>query len=110
MRKGIVAYVVYQSGQWDQGPLFSRNTLELAAIAEERERSQGEMVRADGMLEASVVGGRIDQERVSELSDVTQALKWLTVEYFERRRIYLNVVPERITDDFESGRTNHPFR
>ena len=35
MRKGIVPHVVYQSGQWDQGSLFSRNTLELAAIAEE---------------------------------------------------------------------------
>ena len=83
---------------------------QLTAFAEDGEGTLGEVVRADGVLEPRVVGSGINQEGVTELSDVPQPLERLGVDHLQRPAVYLDVVPERIADNLESVWRHDPVR
>ena len=63
----------------------------------------GEVVRAERVLEPGVGGAGIDEEGVTELPDVAEALERRRVQGLERRRVEPDVVPERVADDLELG-------
>jgi hypothetical protein len=52
----------------------------LPLIAEQRERTAGEMICAEGVLEAGVSGTGIHQERMAKLADVAETLNGWSIE------------------------------
>ena len=68
------------------------------------ERPAGEVIGAERVLEPGVRGAGVDEERVTELAHVAQALERRGVDRRRRGRLEPDVVPERIADDFVGGR------
>ena len=70
-------------------------------LLEERERAAGEVIGAEGVLEAGMGRARVDQVGEAELPDVAQALHGIRVEQSQRERLDTDVIPERIPDDLD---------
>jgi hypothetical protein len=62
------------------------------------------VISAERVLEATVGGAGVDQECVTDLADVAEALNGGSVECQKRGTVDTNVVPQGIADYFGSGR------
>src|SRR3989442_1204545 len=102
MGEGIVPDVVQQRGQL-QAHAVRGIEPEVARGFELRQRAAREVVRAERVLEAAMRGAGIDEERVPQLTDVTQPLDGGGVDHGQRFGIEPDVVPERVADDLEPG-------
>ena len=78
--EGVVADVVQQGGEPDGEAVLSATRRQLAPLLEGGERPAGQVVGAEGVLEAGVGGAGIDEEGVAELADVAEALDGRGVE------------------------------
>ncbi len=99
-----MADVVQQCCHPYRNTLFRAGGAELADLLQRRERTPGQMERAERMLEAAVSGARVDQECVTDLTDIAEALHRGSVERQERGPVDPDVVPERVADDLCVGR------
>ena len=107
MREGVMADVVQQRRHPYRKALFGAGGPELAQLLQRRERAPGQMECAECVLEAAVGGAGIDQESVTDLTDVAEALNGGSVQGQERGLVDPDVVPERVADDFSLGRALH---
>jgi len=71
-------------------------------LAQHRESSTREVVRAERVLEARVRRAGVDEVRPAELADVAQPLKDVGVNEAESDLVDADVVPERVAQDLES--------
>ena len=65
VREGIVPNVVHQPGESDECNFLRLYSVQLAPLVEEGQRAPRKVVRSDGVLEASMIGGGVNEERVS---------------------------------------------
>ena len=104
VREGIVPDVVQQGGQAGGEPVLFGDRLEFPALGERGQRRLGEVIRAEGVLEAGVGGAGIDEEGVAELAHVAKALDGGRIEHAQRRTVQPDVVPQRVANDLEAVR------
>ena len=95
MRKGVVADVVEQGRQADGQSFVAVD------LAERGDGATRQVIGAERVLEAGVGSAGIDEERVTELAHVAQALDGRRVEDRQRLRFEADVVPERVANDLE---------
>src|SRR5687768_1390679 len=100
-----MADVVQQSGDVNEAPLMLSEVAEVAALLEERERTSGQMIRAQRMLKSRMAGARIHQENEPELPHVPQPLKRRRIDQSKRERVDTDVVPEGVADDLHKRST-----
>ena len=89
--------VVQERRQPDHKPFIG---IELTELRDDPAR---QMISAQSVLEPSVGGAGIDEERVTELADVSQSLYGRCVENRERLGLEADVVPERVANDLVGG-------
>src|SRR5688572_8057665 len=75
MRKWVVPNVVQQRRERDDGAVDRFDALQMAALAQNRERALCQVVDAHRMIEPRVRSTGIDQVGEPELTDVAQTLK-----------------------------------
>ena len=96
--------VVQQGGEAGGQAVVLARRVEFAPLGEGGQGGLGQVIGAEGVLEAGVGGAGIDQEGVAQLSDVPEALQGGRVEHAQRRPVEADVVPERVADDLEAVR------
>ena len=79
-----------------------------AALFELGEGAAGQVVRAQGVLEAGVCGAGVHQKGVSQLPHVAKPLDRGGIHHGERLAVQMDVVPERVADDLELAHGRGP--
>ena len=103
MREWVVADVVQQGGQPHREAVLLRHRRELVPFLQRGERASSQVVRAERVLETGVGGAGIDEKGVPYLAHIAQPLDGGGIEEKNGGPVEPNVVPERITDNFEVG-------
>jgi hypothetical protein len=80
MRERIVADVVQQCGHPDGEAVLLRRGRYLPQLLERGQRPPGQVIGAKRVLETGVSGSWVDQESVTNLSDVAEALDGGSIE------------------------------
>jgi hypothetical protein len=104
VREGIVADVVEQRRHSDCEAVFRRRGPDLAELLECGERTAGQVVGTQSMLEPRMGRAGVHQESVPDLADIAETLDGGGVQREKGRPVEANVVPEWIADHFRGGK------
>ena len=101
VRERIVPDVVQQRRHANQHALVATERRVVLVLLEQRQRATGEVIRAQGVLEARMSCAGIDEEGQPELANVSEPLESRRIDQLEGERIEADVVPERIANDLD---------
>jgi hypothetical protein len=103
--KGIVSDIVKQGGQPYRETAFFRDRVQLAPLLQRRQRQLGQMIGTKGVLESGMGGTGIDQEGVTQLANIAEALDRRRIDQPHNTAIHPDVIPEWIADNLKVERT-----
>ena len=110
MGEGVVADVVQQGGVGNQRGSVPHLRGDRPAGLQDADRALGEMVDAEGVIEARVGGAGVDEVRQAQLPDVAQPLEGGGIDDRRGCGIESNRVPHRITNDEGPSMVGHGRR
>jgi hypothetical protein len=102
--------VMEQSRVRDESAIDWIYPVQLSPLPQKLKGLSRQMVNAEGVIESGMSGARVNEKRVTELTNVPEPLKGWRIDDPQGERIEPNRIPKGVADDLELvGRKGKPW-